>query len=412
MSAPASETAPDSGLMRVPSERIARLMDLVAELSLSVAETVRSPDLAGLELQHFETAVHRLTMIVREVQDAATEMRLVTVDEVFKRLRRMVRELERQTGKKIEIIIDGADTQIDKLVADRLYDPLLHVLRNAADHGLEPTSDRIAVGKSEVGRIYLSAAQIGSEVRIVLADDGRGLNRDRILAKARERGFFGPDEEPEPSALWKVIFEPGFSTAENVSNLSGRGVGMDVLNTTMAALRGRIVVDSTQGQGTRVALHIPVSLAFLDCIILRLGTQLFAVPIDVVSEIAQPNPGELTRISADGGRELFHLRGESIPVCRLDQFFIGMEYSVRPAAQSGPHGISASTTSMVVVFQTASGRLAVPVDEVLDRQQVVMKPLVGRLSHIRASFGCALLGSGEVALVLDCERLEIGGIAA
>lgn len=413
MSAPATEAAPDSGLMRVPSERIARLMDLVAELSLSVAETVRSPDLVGLELQHFETAVHRLTMIVREVQDAATEMRLVAVDEVFKRLRRMVRELERQTGKKIEMIIEGADTQIDKLVADRLYDPLLHVLRNAADHGLEPIADRLSAGKSETGRIYLSAAQIGSEVRIVLADDGRGLNRERILAKARERGFFGPDEEPEPSALWKVIFEPGFSTAENVSNLSGRGVGMDVLNTTMAALRGRIVVESTAGQGTRVALHIPVSLAFLDCIILRLGPRLFAVPIDVVSEIARSNPGDLPRISADGGRELFRLRGDSIPVCRLEQFFVGMDDPEKaPPASSlsgDPETAADAALEMVVVFQTASGRLAVPVDEVLDRQQVVMKPLIGRLSHIRASFGCALLGSGEVALVLDCERLEIGG---
>lgn len=392
--------APESGLMRVPSERIGRLMDLVAELSLSVAETVRSPDLAGLDLPHFETAVHRLGMIVREVQDAATDMRLVPVDDVFRRLRRMLRELERQTGKKIDMVIEGAETQIDKLVADRLYDPLLHVLRNAADHGLEPPADRIAAGKAEAGRILLSAAQVGSEVRIVVADDGRGLNREGILRKARARGLFGPDEEPEPAILWKVIFEPGFSTAENVSNLSGRGVGMDVLNTTMAALRGRIVVDSAAGQGTRVALHIPVSLAFLDCIILRLGPQLFAVPIDVVSEIACPGANDLPRVSAADGQELFRLRGSSIPVCRLDRFFAGMLRAERPAD---------APPEVIVVFQTASGALAVPVDEVLDRQQVVMKPLTGRLTAVRASYGCALLGTGEVALVLDCERLSSAG---
>jgi two-component system, chemotaxis family, sensor kinase CheA len=400
MTAPTPDTAPDGGLMRVPSERIGRLMDLVAELSLSVAETVRSPDLVGLELSHFETAVHRLMMIVREVQDAATDMRLVPVDEVFKRLRRMVRELERQTGKKIEVVVSGAETQIDKLVADRLYDPLLHVLRNAADHGLEPPAERLAAGKTETGHIFLSASQVGSEVRIVVVDDGRGLNRDRILAKARERGLFGPDEEPEPAALWKIIFEPGFSTAENVSNLSGRGVGMDVLNTTMAELRGRIVVDSTQGQGTRVALHIPVSLAFLDCIIMRLGPRLFAVPIEVVSEIARPGPDDLPRLSADGGRELFRLRGQSVPVCRLERFFDGIDDPPRP-----PN----APPQVIVVFQTASGLLAVPVDEILDRQQVVMKPLAGRLSRVRASYGCALLGTGEVALVLDCERLGVGG---
>lgn len=397
----APETAPaDGGLMRVSSDKISRLMDLVGELSLSVSETVQSSDLAGLQLTNFDAAVHRLNMIVREVQDAATELRLVPVDDVFRRLRRMVRELERQTGKQIEMDIEGGETAIDKLVADRLYDPLLHVVRNSADHGLEGPEERVANGKPAQGRIVLSAAQVGSEVRITVADDGRGLSREKILKKAREKGFFGPDEEPEPAALWKVIFEPGFSTAEVVSNLSGRGVGMDVLNATMQALRGRIGVDSTAGQGTRVALHIPVSLAFLDCIILRLGHQLFAVPIDVISEIAKPKPEELIGISADTGSEMFRLRGAFIPICRLDDFY---NTPMRPA--------SAPPEPVLVVFNTTSGPIAVPVDEILDRQQVVMKPLVGRLAQVRASWGCALLGTGEVALVLDCERLASGAAA-
>lgn len=392
-----SETATDTGLMRVPSERIGRLMDLVAELSLSVSETVRSPDLRGLELSHFETAVHRLMMIVHEVQDAATDMRMVAIDEVFKRLRRMGRELERQTGKSINIVTIGAETQIDKLVADRLYDPLLHVVRNAADHGLEPPAERKAAGKSETGCITLSAAQVGSEVRIVIEDDGRGLNRAKILAKARERGFFASDEEPEPAVLWKVIFKDGFSTADTVSNLSGRGVGMDVLNTTMAELRGRIVVDSAEGKGTRVSLHIPVSLAFLDCVILRLAGRLFAAPIDVVSEILRPDAANLAAISALRGAEVYRWRDENIPVCRLTDFFDGMQAETQTSAQ------------IIVVFQTAAGPLAVPVDEILDRQQVVMKPLSGQLTRVRASYGCALLDNGDVALVLDCERLTQAG---
>jgi len=396
MSAPV-DTAADGGLMRVSSDKISRLMDLVGELSLSVSETVQSPDLAGLTLTNFDAAVHRLNMIVREVQDAATELRLVPVDDVFRRLRRMVRELERQTGKQIEMEVEGGDTAIDKLVADRLYDPLLHVVRNSADHGLEGPEERRASGKSEQGRIILSAAQIGSEVRITVADDGRGLSREKILRKAREKGFFGPDEEPDPAVLWKVIFEPGFSTAEQVSNLSGRGVGMDVLNATMTALRGRIGVESAAGQGTRVALHIPVSLAFLDCIILRLGHQLFAIPIDVVSEIAKPRPEDIVGISADTGSEMFRLRGAFVPVCRLDDFY---DTPMRDAAAT-PDGV-------LVVVNTTSGPIAVPVNEILDRQQVVMKPLVGRLARVRASFGCALLGTGEVALVLDCERLAAG----
>lgn len=392
------ETTNDTGLVRVSSDKISRLMDLVGELSLSVSETVHSPDLQGLDLASFDAAVHRLTMIVREVQDVATELRLVPMDDVFKRLRRMVRELERQTGKKIDLDIVGGDTAIDKLVADRLYDPLLHVLRNAADHGLEGPEERIAAGKGDRGRILLSASQIGSEVRIVVEDDGRGLNRGKILSIARKRGFYGPEEEPESSALWRVIFEPGFSTAEQVSNLSGRGVGMDVLNTTMTALRGRITVDSTEGQGTRVSLFIPVSLAFLDCIILRQGKTLFAVPIDVVSEIARPEKDDVMKVTADGKRELLKLRGAMIPIIRLDHFF----NEVDPETDDTP------VPPILVVFNTATGYIAVPVDEVLDRQQVVMKPLVGRLSSVRASWGCALLGTGEVALVLDCERLASG----
>lgn len=396
----AIETSADSGLMRVSSQKISRLMDLVGELSLSVAETVQSADLAGLDLGRFDASAHRLAMIVREVQDAATELRLVPVDEVFRRLRRMVRELERQTGKQIDMVVEGADTAIDKLVSDRLYDPLLHVLRNSADHGLEQAAEREANGKSPAGRITLSAAQVGSEVRITVEDDGRGLSRERILKKARERGLFGPDEEPEPAMLWKVIFEPGFSTAEDVTNLSGRGVGMDVLHTTMASLRGRIGVESSAGKGTKVTLHIPVSLAFLDCIILRKGTRLYAIPIDMISEIGKATDGDLPAISADGGRELYRLRGSHIPVCRLEKFY-GEATDSAPLQQG----------SVMVVFNTAAGPTAMPVDEILDRQQVVMKPLAGRLATLRASWGFAILGTGDVALVLDCERLVTGAAA-
>ncbi len=391
------EASAGGALLRVSSDKIGRLMDLVGELSLSVSETINAPELAELDLVGFEAASHRLSMIVREVQDAATELRLVPVAEVFRRLKRMVRELQRDSGKEIELVIEGEETAIDKLVADRLYDPLLHVVRNSADHGLEPPEEREAAGKTRAGRITLSATQVGSEVRIRVADDGRGLNRDRILAKARERGMFGPTEEPENALVWKAIFEPGFSTAEAVTTLSGRGVGMDVLNTTMKDLRGRISVDSLEGQGTTVALHIPVSLAFLDSIILRLGRQLFCVPIEDIAEIAKPGTSDQLQISADAGRETLRLRDRFIPVCRLERFFDGMRSDLPPLSDM-----------VSIVFETSAGPIAVPVDEVLDRQQVVMKPLTGALQSVRASWGCALLASGEVAMVLDCERLATG----
>lgn len=392
-----SEKAAGDVLLRVSSDKIGRLMDLVGELSLSVSETINAPELAHLDLVGFEAAAHRLSMIVSEVQDAASELRLVPVAEVFRRLKRMVRELQRETGKDIHLEILGEDTAIDKLVADRLYDPLLHVVRNAADHGLEPPEEREAAGKSRTGVLTLAAAQTGSEVRIQVIDDGRGLNRQKILAKARQNGLFGPTEEPDDNTLWKAIFEPGFSTAETVTTLSGRGVGMDVLNTTMEALRGRIAVSSEEGNGTTVSLHIPVSLAFLDSVILRLGRHLFCVPIDDIVEIAKPGTTDRLHISAEKGKEMLWLRDRFIPVCRLEQFFVGMRKEMPPL-----------TDMVSLIFETTSGPIAVPVDEVMDRQQVVMKPLEGALSRLRASWGFALLSSGEVAMVLDCERLVVG----
>lgn len=392
-----SEKATGDVLLRVSSDKIGRLMDLVGELSLSVSETINAPELAHLDLVGFDAAAHRLSMIVSEVQDAASELRLVPVAEVFRRLKRMVREFQRETDKDIRLEILGEDTAIDKLVADRLYDPLLHVVRNAADHGLEPPDEREAAGKSRSGTLTLSATQTGSEVRIQIIDDGRGLNRKKILAKARQNGLFGPTEEPDDGALWKAIFEPGFSTADTVTTLSGRGVGMDVLNTTMEALRGRIAVSSEEGKGTTVSLHIPVSLAFLDSVILRLGTHLFCVPIDDIAEIAKPGATDQVQISAEKDTEMLWLRGRFIPVCRLEQFFIGMRKDMPPLTQM-----------VSLIFETSTGPIAVPVDEVMDRQQVVMKPLEGALTRLRASWGFALLSSGEVAMVLDCERLAVG----
>lgn len=393
-----SAVAQGSALLRVSAERVNRLMDLVGELSLAVSEAVHSPDLDGLELTEFEKSVHRLKLVVREVQDAAAGLRLVPVGEVFRRMHRMVRELERQTGKTIDLKLVGEETEIDKAVVDRLYEPLVHVVRNSADHGLESPAERLAAGKGETGTITLSAAQVGSEIQITVADDGRGLNRERILARARERGLVGPTEEPEDGTLWRVIFQPGFSTAETVTNLSGRGVGMDVLNAAMKELRGRIAIHSRWGHGTRVVLSIPLTLAFLDSLVMRVGQRLYATPIDTVAEIFQPGSGQISAIAAEEGAEVVRVREQFIPILRLQHFYEEEAGELPPLDRA-----------IVVVFHTSRGRIGLPVDEMYDQQQVVMKPLQGQLEHIRGSLGCALLGSGEVAIVLDCERLAERG---
>ncbi len=383
--------------LRVQADKVDRLMDLVGELSLGVSEVIHSPDLVGLELSEFEKSAHRLRMIVREIQDTAAELRQVSVGDVFRRMRRMVRELERQTGKKIELAMVGEDTEIDKVVADRLYEPLVHVVRNSADHGLESPAERLAAGKSETGRITLIAAQLGGDIQITVADDGRGLHREKILARARARGLVGINEEPEDSKLWKVIFQPGFSTAETVTNLSGRGVGMDVLNATMKDLRGRIAVDSKAGDGTRVNLSIPLSLAFLDSLVMRIGRRLYATPVDMVSEVFRPESGQINAVSAGNGAEMIRVREHMVPVCRLQRFYGEDCQTLQPL-----------DTLIIVVFKTSFGQIGLPVDEMYDQQQVVMKPLQGQLGSIRASLGCALLGTGEIAVVLDCEELARG----
>ena len=386
-----------AAFLRIQIDKVDRLMDLVGELSLGVAEVIHSPDLKGQELPEFSNSAHRLQMLLSEMQDAASELRQVPIGDVFRRMRRMVRELERQTDKKIDLVLAGEDTEIDKVVADRLYEPLVHVLRNSADHGLEPPAERIASGKSEKGRITLSAIQLGGDIQITVADDGKGLHRDKILSRARERGLIGLTEEPDDQRLWQVIFQPGFSTAETVTNLSGRGVGMDVLNATMKSLRGQISVDSQTGQGTQVKLSIPLSLAFLDSLVMRVGSRLYATPIDVVNEVFRPEQQQISTIAANNGSEMIRVRDELIPICRLQRFY-GEDCQQLVPLES----------LVIVVFKTSSGSIGLPVDEIYDQQQVVMKPLQGQLEQIRASHGCALLGSGEVAIVLNCEELKAG----
>ncbi len=389
--------AQQTTFLRVPAEKVSRLIDIVGELGLSVSETINCPELQGLELDEFEKSAHRLKMIVREIQEISTELRQVEVGEVFRRMRRMIRELERQTNKKINLVLVGEDLEIDKVVVDRLYEPLVHIVRNSADHGLESTVNRIAVGKPEVGTITLSATQVGGDINIIIEDDGGGLHRERILARARERGLFGATEEPPNDVLWKVIFQPGFSTAEAVTNLSGRGVGMDVLNNTIKELRGRIAIHSETGIGARVTLSIPLTLAFLDSLVMRVGNRLYATPIDVVSEIFQPLDSQITHISADDRSEVVKVRDCFIPICRLDEFYGEATEEKIPLIKQ-----------IIVIFTTSQGQIGLPVDEIFDQQQVVMKPLPPSLGKIRASMGCAVLGTGEVATVLDCEQLISG----
>lgn len=388
----ASPNASQDAFLRIHATKVTQLLDLAGELGLVAAKVTHHPELKGLPLEEFEVAAHGLERAIRELQDLASSLRLVPLASVFRRMQRLVRDLASQTGKLVDLHLKGEETELDKVLVDQLNDPLMHIIRNSIDHGLEPADERQAQGKPEKGQITLSATQQGQEIQITIADDGRGLNREKILARARERGLVGLDETPDEATIWSFIFHSGLSTAQQVSSLSGRGVGMDVVKTAIEALRGRVSIKSQAGLGTQITLHIPLTLAFLDGLIVRVQNQRFAIPIDVVQEVIKPETGQVTKASVNG-MELLRLREELVTVCRLESFY---------QIVSQPKSL---TEQVMVVVQTSTGTLGLPVDEIIDQQQVTMKSLEGHLGQIRANAGCVLLGSGEVAIALDCEQL-------
>lgn len=379
--------------MRVKADKITQLLDLVGELGLVATNVTHHPDLAGLEMENFNVAAHRLQSLVQELQNLAADLRLVPVGLLFKRMQRLVRDLSRQTGKPVKLTLSGEETQLDKAVVDRLGDPLMHLIRNAIDHGLESPEQRAAAGKPQSGTIQLLAQQQGREILITISDDGRGLNRQAILERARKQELLGPTEEPDDQTVWGFIFHPGFSTARQVSNLSGRGVGMDVVQNSVQALRGRVRVNSQPNEGTQITLHLPLTLAFLDTIVVRVQQQLFAIPVDVVLEILKPDDQQVSRVAANQS-QVVRVHHQLVPVCQLSAFYLnGSGQKFLPA-------------EILVIVQTSGGQLALAVDEVLGQQQVTMKPLHGHLEQIRAGIGCAMLPSGQIAIALDCESLS------
>lgn len=379
--------------LRVDAQKVGALMDLAGELGLACSAVTRHPDVVGRDLEGFAAAAHRLELLVRELQNDLSSLRLVPVAPVFQRLRRVVEDAARRTHKEVDLVVRGEDTEVDKVMIDALQDPLVHVLRNAVDHGLEEPAARVDAGKPPRGRVVLSASHQGGEITIEVRDDGRGLQRDRILARAIERGLCPADAQPTDDELAAFVFLPGFSTKDTADTLSGRGVGMDVLKTTVESLRGRVTLKSTPGQGSRVTLKLPLTLAFVEAMVVRERDRLFALPIEKVFEVSKVEQARVVTNSADD-QVLLRVRDTCVPVLWLDRYW---GEAGRERALSG---------KVVVVVQTSRGAVALPVDELLGNQQVMLKPLHGPLSHIRAAAGCGMLRTGDVAIALDCDRLH------
>ncbi|MFN7008690.1 MAG: chemotaxis protein CheA [Allorhizobium sp.] len=399
-SAPAAASAPAAPTdqkqakaaenVRVPAERLDELMDRVGELVIAQSRLSQLAD-ASIEIQ-LRAVSEDIERLSGELRDTMMVLRMMPVASLFGRFRRLVHDLSRETGKRIELETEGETTEVDKTVIDRLADPLVHLVRNSIDHGLETPDERLAAGKSEAGRVLLSARQSGGEVIITVKDDGRGINRERVRAKAEASGLIAPGAQLADQDLLQLIFQPGFSTAAQITNLSGRGVGMDVVKKTVEALRGSIEVSSTPGNGSEISLRIPLTLAIIDGLLVRVGTGAYVIPLSAVEECLELSPEDDLR---SRGRSFISLRDSLVPFIRLRELF-------NTRTQPDPF-------QKIVVISTGSERVGLVVDQIIGDHQTVIKSL-SKLHHDVATFsGATILGDGSVALILDVAHLVAAG---
>ncbi|WP_189455896.1 chemotaxis protein CheA [Cognatilysobacter bugurensis] len=390
--APAASNGPaDTGWVRVRADKLDELINLVGEMVIAGSGASLIAECSGnTPLVEAQSVVARL---MEDIRDRALRLRMVPIGETFSRFHRVLREVARDTGKDLELIIEGAETELDKSVVEKLADPLLHLVRNAADHGIESAERRSAVGKPARGHITLSACHQAGGILIEIRDDGAGMDRDRILAKGRERGLVPAGHTPGDQEILQLIFEPGFSTADTVTNLSGRGVGMDVVRRNIHALRGSVEIESTAGAGTTIRIRLPLTLAIIEGFLISAAASHFVLPLDLIVECLEM-PLALPR---DAG--YIDLRGQPLPLLRLRE-------------QLGLHGERARRENIVVV-DCAGQRAGVVVDALLGEFQTVIKPLGPLFAQLKGVSGSTILGTGEVALILDVAALvDIAASAA
>jgi two-component system chemotaxis sensor kinase CheA len=327
----------------------------------------------------------------RELQERVMGIRMLPIGTVFSRFPRLVRDLAGKNGKKMQLVISGEETELDKTVIESIGDPMTHLIRNSADHGLEPPEDRLAAGKPEQGTIRLNAFHEGGNICITVEDDGRGLNRDKILAKAVKQGLISETDKLPDDQIWALIFRPGFSTADTVTDVSGRGVGMDVVTRNIEALGGTVGIKTAAGKGTMFTLKLPLTLAIIEGMTVRVGKELYIIPLISIVESIQPQAAALKTIA--GKAELMSVRGAHHPVLRLYQVF-----DIQPESTDLTKGI-------LVILETEGERVAVLVDELVGQQQVVIKSLDKNFRKVQGVAGATILGDGTVGLILDVRGL-------
>jgi two-component system, chemotaxis family, sensor kinase CheA len=400
---PAAETKPaakrdertvsnqETSSIRVGIEKVDQLINLVGELVITQAMIEqRSGVLDPIAHERLLNSVSQLTRNTRDLQEAVMSIRMMPMDYVFSRFPRMVRDLASKLGKKVEFVTHGAATELDKGLIERIVDPLTHLVRNSIDHGIETPAVRAAAGKGETGRLSLSASHQGGNIVIEVSDDGGGLNRERILAKAKQNGLPIADTMTDPE-VWQLIFAPGFSTAEVITDVSGRGVGMDVVKRNITAMGGVVDIHSSKGFGTTISISLPLTLAILDGMSIRVGEEIYILPLGYVIESLQPEPRDVKEISGQG--RVIKVRGDYLPLIPLYQIF-----DVEPRFTDPSEGI-------VVILESDGRKAALFIDELVGQQQVVVKNLEANYRKVAGISGATILGDGGVSLIIDVAAL-------
>jgi len=388
----ASNIAPKS-MIRIDTFKLDELFDSVGELVIAQNFIAQNELISSIEDESINRSIETLSKITKKIQDRVMSLRMVAIKDTFDKMKRVVRDTSKKTEKEIELIVQGEETEIDKTMIDSLSDPLIHIIRNAIDHGLEANAEeRIAAGKSTKGKITLKAFHKSGNIVISVSDDGRGINKDKVLSKAIDRGLITGDESLTDSQIFALLLQPGFSTAEAISDLSGRGVGLDVVKTSIEKLRGKIEIESKEGTGTTLSMILPLTLAIIDGMLVSTADETYIIPTLSVVESFRPEE-EIVHI-VKGKGEFVSLRGQYIPIVRLSDVFELKTQRVEP------------WNGILVCVETEGGRIAIMVDELIGRQQVVIKTLGKSLAKLKEITGGVILGNGDIALILNVDELR------
>ncbi|PCJ58898.1 MAG: hypothetical protein COA73_09600 [Candidatus Hydrogenedentota bacterium] len=374
--------------VKIDSDRLNNMIDMIGELVIAESMVTKSPELEDKMSPKLVRNINQLNKITRDLQELGTSLRMVPVKATFQKMARIVRDLSKKSGKEVELILSGEDTELDKILVDKIGDPLVHMIRNAMDHGLESDADeRQAAGKPAKGTVHLRAFHQGGSIYIEIEDDGRGLDRTAILNKAKDQGMISDGSNMEDKEVWNLIFEPGFSTAKQVTEVSGRGVGMDVVKRNIQELRGSVEITSELGKGSIFSIQLPLTLAIIDGMTLRCGSQRYILPTLSVKRLMRTEEHDLS--SVFNREKMLKVEGKLVPLFQLSRLF-----NIQDAKQK-------LEDCVIVVVENFDSIIALAVDEVLGQQQTVIKPLGESLQSSAAISGGAIMTDGTVGLILD-----------